>query len=233
MQKIDETQTDSQLNRSRWKQNPDAVRRDILRVATQEFAAHGLSGTRMANIAAKTKTSKRMIYYYFGDKEGLYGQVLEALYAAVRQGEDQLDLAMLPPVEALQKLVVFTFDHHCQHPDFVRLVMIENIHHAKYLRTSEIIRQLNKSAIEKVQDICRRGQQDGVFRDDVDALKLHWHISSMAFFNVSNRPTFSEVFGDRLWISEEQENLRALVVDAVVGSVLKSNAKLPTAKKSK
>ncbi len=221
MRKQTHTEKNDDAKRPRWKQDPEAVRLDILRVATQAFASHGLSGTRVADIAAKTQTSKRMIYYYFGDKEGLYRQALEAVYDVVRRGEDQLELATRPPLEALKELVAFTFDHHAQNPDFVRLVMIENIHQAKHLKTSNIIRQLNASAIEKLEDICRRGQQKGEFRADIDALKLHWQISSLSFFNVSNRPTFSEVFGDRLWDTEEQENIRQLVIDTVVRFVLK------------
>ena len=95
-----------------WKQNPEAVKRDTLRVAMAEFARNGLSGARIDEIAAKTRTSKRMIYYYFGDKEGLYARALEAAYAKVREGEGRLDLGHLPPQAALARLVAFTFDHH-------------------------------------------------------------------------------------------------------------------------
>jgi AcrR family transcriptional regulator len=111
-----------------WKQDPAGVRKNILAVAMAEFAANGLSGARIDEIAAKTNTSKRMIYYYFGDKEGLYGRVLEEAYRQVRAGEQELDLEHLPPVEALRKLAEFTFDHHSRNPDFIRIVMIENIH---------------------------------------------------------------------------------------------------------
>ncbi len=216
MQKPIKRMPETKPDRPGWKQDPQAVRDDILRVATEEFAAHGLSGARMGNIAAKTRTSKRMIYYYFGDKEGLYGKVLEAAYAEIRQGETHLELAGLSPMDALAELVSFTFDHHCRYPDFVRLVMIENIHHAGYLKHSKIIRELNRTAIEKLEEICSRGIRDGVFRSDIDALKLHWQISGLAFFNVSNRPTFSAIFGDQLWTAAEQQKLRQMVVDTIL-----------------
>ena len=136
-----------------------------------EFAANGLSGARIDEIAAKTHTSKRMIYYYFGDKEGLYGRVLEEAYRQVRAGEQELELDHLPPVEALKRLAEFTFDHHSRHPDFIRIVMIENIHHGAYLEQSELIRLLNAGAIQKLEAICRRGRADGLFRDDVVAAR--------------------------------------------------------------
>ena len=130
--------------RSGWKQDPAGVRKNIIAVAMTEFAANGLSGARIDEIAAKTHTSKRMIYYYFGDKEGLYGRVLEEAYRQVRTGEQELELDHLPPVEALKRLAEFTFDHHSRHPDFIRIVMIENIHHGAYLEQSELIRLLER-----------------------------------------------------------------------------------------
>src|SRR5690606_3253916 len=151
--------------RGGWKQDPQGVRSNILAVAMAEFAENGLSGTRMDEIAAKTRTSKRMIYYYFGDKVGLYRRVLEEAYAKVREGEQRLELEHLPPLEALTRLVEFTFDHHSGNPDFIRLVMIENIHHGSFLEQSQLIGKLNAGAIEKLESICRRGRQAGLFRD--------------------------------------------------------------------
>lgn len=215
---------DRAANRGGWKQDPAGVQSNILAVATAEFAANGLSGARIDEIAAKTRTSKRMIYYYFGDKDGLYLRVLEEAYRKVRVGEEKLDLDHLPPVQALSRLVEFTFDHHHANPDFIRLVMIENIHHGTYLDQSEPIGKLNEGAIEKLAAICRRGREQGVFRDDLEPLELHWQISALAFFNVSNRATFSRIFGDRLYRAKGQERLRRHAVEMVVGFVLKQNA---------
>lgn len=138
-------------------QDPEGTRRNILEIASQEFALNGLSGARIDEIAARTRSSKRMIYYYFGDKEGLYLAALENAYRLVREGEAELDTDGLPPVEALRRLVEFTFDHHHQHESFIRMVMIENIHHADYLDRSEVIRQLNVTAIDNIASIYARG----------------------------------------------------------------------------
>src|SRR5690606_28697846 len=146
-------------------------------------------------IAARTRFSKRMIYYYFGDKEGLYLNVLENAYRLVRDGESKLDIEGLTPMEALKKLVEFTFDHHHRHEDFIRMVMIENIHHGEYLERSKVIRQLNVSAIDTIEAVYKRGVAEGVFRKGLDPIELHWQISALCFFNVSNRATFSKIFG--------------------------------------
>ena len=202
--------------RGGWKQDPAGVRKNILAVAMAEFAANGLSGARIDEIAAKTNTSKRMIYYYFGDKEGLYGRVLEEAYREVRAGEQELELDHLPPIEALKRLTEFTFAHHSRHPEFIRIVMIENIHHGQYMQKSELIRLLNAGAIQKLEGICRRGREAGLFRDDVTPLELHWHISAMSFFNVSNRATFSHIFGDELFGPRAQDALKANVVEMIL-----------------
>lgn len=203
-------------DRRGWTQNPEGVKSDILAVAISEFAARGLSGARMDDIAARTRTSKRMIYYYFGDKMGLYTQALEAAYLKVREGEASLDLGHLPPIDALSKLVSFTFDHHRKNPDFIRMVMIENIHNAEALAISEKIRELNVGAIEKLRDICSRGEAEGVFQKDLDPVALHWQISAASFFNVSNRPTFSALFDANLFNEAGQSRLRNQTVAAIL-----------------
>ena len=174
-------------------QDPEGTRRDILAIATEEFALNGLSGARIDEIAARTRSSKRMIYYYFGDKEGLYLRALENAYRLVREGENDLDTAGLSPVDALRRLVEFTFDHHHQHEEFIRMVMIENIHHGQYLERSEAIRALNETAIDHIAGIYQRGVSAGVFRAGIDPVELHWQVSALCFFNVSNRATFSKI----------------------------------------
>jgi AcrR family transcriptional regulator len=206
-----------------WKQDPDAVKADILAVATEEFAAHGLSGGRIDEIARRTKASKRMIYYYFGDKEGLYMRVLERVYSSLRETEKLLNVADLEPVAALRRLTEATFDSHVENPQFIRLVMIENIHNADYVRRSDVIPMLNKAIIEKLTDVCNRGKALGVFRDDADPLELHWMTSSASFYNVSNRATFSTSFGNSLYSAEGQNRLRQRVVDMVLGAVVADN----------
>ncbi|RYH04439.1 TetR/AcrR family transcriptional regulator [Salipiger sp. IMCC34102] len=208
--------------KSGWKQDPAAVRADILRIATEMFARTGLSGTRIDEIAARTKTSKRMIYYYFGDKTGLYAQALEAAYAKVREGERQLELEGLAPDEALARLVGFTFDHHRRNADFIRLVMIENVHNAAYVRNSSVIKSLNEEAIARLRALIARGEADGLFRKGLDPVALHWKISAFSVFNVSNQPTFSSLYGDDIFSESGQSDLRESVVAMILRYVERS-----------
>lgn len=206
--------------KSSWKKDPEAVKSNILEIATEEFAAQGLSGANINEIAQKTSTSKRMIYYYFGDKEGLYCAVLEGVYASLRNAEDRLEVGNLPPVEALRSLVEATFDAHAKAPHFIRLVMIENIHNGDYLRKSEIVPKLNRSIIDKLEDVCMRGKKEGLFREGANALQLHWLISSFSFYNVSNRATFSASFGTENFSKATQVLLRERATDMVLAAVV-------------
>jgi AcrR family transcriptional regulator len=202
-------------------QDPQGTRQNIIEVASQEFALNGLAGARIDEIAAKTRASKRMIYYYFGDKEGLYLSALENAYREVREGEALLDIDGLPPLEALRRLVEFTFDHHHQHEDFIRMVMIENIHHGEYLDRSEVIRDLNVTAIDRIKTIYAKGMTEGLFRSGLDPLEIHWQISALCFFNVSNRATFSRIFGKDFGTPEMLAALRHNAVDMVLRYMVK------------
>ena len=204
-------------------QDPEGTRRNILEVASKEFALNGLSGARIDEIAAQTRSSKRMIYYYFGDKEGLYLHALENAYRQVREGEAQLDIEGLSPVAALTKLVEFTFDHHHRHEEFIRMVMIENIHHGEFLERSKTIRQLNLTAIDHIKKLYARGVKEGLFRKNLDPIELHWQISALCFFNVSNRATFSKIFGRDFGAVDSQASLRKNVVDMVVRYVVRAD----------
>jgi AcrR family transcriptional regulator len=174
--------------------DPERTMAGILEVATVEFAEKGLDGARIDEIAAATKTSKRMIYYYFSSKEGLYRAVLEDMYRRMRSIESGLHLTDLPPVEALQKLVGFTFDHHNDNQNFIRLVMSENMQRGAYLSQSKSIQDLNVPAIAAIQELYDRGVASGVFRTGLDPVDIHASISALTFFNVSNQHTFGLIF---------------------------------------
>ncbi|MCO5731229.1 TetR family transcriptional regulator [Rhizobium sp. SSA_523] len=207
------------VERETRKNDPEKTKQDILRVATEEFSAFGLSGGRVDAIAEKTKTSKRMIYYYFGSKEGLYLAVLEKAYRKIRTLEEDLELAHMPPVEALRTLIGSTFDHDENNPDFVRLVSIENIHYANHMKQSAEIGDLNLSIVKTIQEVLERGRRENLFRADVDAIDLHMLISAFCFFRVSNRYTFGTIFHRDLSEPETYNRHKRMIADAVVAYV--------------
>jgi AcrR family transcriptional regulator len=194
----------------------DRTRAEILAVATEEFAHSGYAGARVDVIAAKTSTTKRMIYYYFGGKEQLYVAVLEAAYLRIRSLETQLDVEHLDPVEAVREVAGLTFDHHEAHPDFVRLVSIENIHHGEHIARSSVLSGLATPALDVLGGILERGRAAGRFRDDVDALDVHQVISGFCIFRTANRHTFGALFGRDMLDPARRAHQRALLGDLVV-----------------
>jgi AcrR family transcriptional regulator len=194
----------------------ERTRSEILEVATREFAEHGLAGARVDEIAARTRTTKRMIYYYFGGKEQLYIEVLEAAYARIRSVEREVDVEHLDPREAIRRLAELTFDHHDSHPEFIRLVSIENIHHAEHMRKSKRLANLNHPAIALIERILERGHAEQLFRRDVDPIDVHMVISSFCVFRVANRHTFRTLFERDLTDPDRRDHYRRMLGDMVV-----------------
>ncbi len=184
---------------------PEETRNNILEVAAREFADKGLSGARIDEIADKTNSSKRMIYYYFGGKEELYRAVLAKAYSHIREREAERRFEALPADQALRAQVEHTFDYHASHPDFVRLVMNENIHHGQHIAHVPGIKERNRSVIASLKAIIDKGVAEGVFRKGIDPVDLHMSISALCFYNVSNRATFVANFGVDMAAAEDAE----------------------------
>ena len=180
------------------------------------FADKGYSGAKVSEIVALAGTTKPMIYYHFGSKEGLFAAVLEMVYAGMRQCEQSIQVDHLPPTEAMRRLVQVTFDYHAQHPDWVRLIAVANIHGAQHIAGSATIASRNSAITEILATLLRRGAADGAFRAGVDPLHLHMLINSFCFYRISNRHTWRVIFGRDLLTEPETEQQRTMVVEAVL-----------------
>jgi AcrR family transcriptional regulator len=199
----------------------DETRNNILEIAAREFADKGLAGARIDEIAEKTSSSKRMIYYYFGGKEELYRAVLERAYAQIRSREEDASaqLQELSASQALQAQVEQTFDYHASNPDFVRLVMNENIHHGEHIGDVPGLKERNRSVIAQLRVIIDKGVADGAFRNDIDPVDLHMSISALCFYNVSNRYTFNANFGVDMGAGKALKKRREQVSEIILAWV--------------
>jgi AcrR family transcriptional regulator len=195
----------------------ERTRAEVLAVATEVFAESGYSGARVDEIAQRTRTTKRMIYYYFGGKEGLYLAVLENAYRGIREAEQKLQVDHVDPVVAMRRLAELTFDHHLDHQAFIRLVSIENIHRGEFIRQLDSLRSISQPAKSVVDEILARGRDQGAFRDDVDALDVHIVISAYCVFQVANRYTFGHLFDVDMAEPSQRAHLRSVIGDVVVG----------------
>jgi AcrR family transcriptional regulator len=192
------------------------TRAEILAVATREFADKGFDGARVDEIAAKISTTKRMLYYYFGGKEQLYLAVLERAYAVIRSLEQALDVEHLDPVDAVRQLAELTFDHHESHPDFIRLVSIENIHRAEHIARSSTLSELATPVLDMLTRILERGRAAGVFRQDADPLDVHMMISAFCVFRTANRHTFNAIFKRDMLDPQRREHYRTMLGELVL-----------------
>jgi len=183
--------------------DPERTSASILAAAVAEFTEKGYAGARIDAIAEKSGANKRMIYHYFGDKDGLYLAVLESAYIGIRSSEAELQLTNLEPVEAIEKLVAFTWDYFLEHPEFLSLLATENLHRAKFLKQSKKVLQLHSPQVSMISDVLKRGAESGVFRRGVDPVYVYISIASLGIFYLSNRWTLSTIFARDLTAQDE------------------------------
>ena len=200
----------------------DRSQATILAAARDEFADHGLGGARMDRIAERAGLNKRLIYYYFEDKEQLFRAVLEQTYRDIREEERKLNLLELKPAEALRKLVEFTWDYYLAHPEFLTLLNSANLHRARHLEESKKAREMNSPLIEMLAEILERGRKEGSFRGGVDPLQLYVSIAGLAYFYLSNSHTLSAIFGRDLLSAKAKNERLAHMCDVILGYVLRS-----------
>ena len=195
---------------------PEANRARILAAATAEFAASGYDGASMDAIAARTRTTRALINYYFGSKERLYQAVLERVYGEIRDAEEGLALDHLPPVEAMRRIVEFTYDYYVDHEYFVRIVVAENQAQGRHLKRSPTLRRLNRPIIQRLAAVIARGQAEGTFRRDVDPATVHMAIAALGMFNVTNQFTFGTLFQRDMGAKGDVAGRRGIVAEIIL-----------------
>lgn len=192
-----------------------ATRERILAAAVQEFSRQGFRGGRVERIVKAARANPRMIYHYFGGKEGLYLASLEHVYLDVRRAEQALELRALPPAEGMRRFVDFTFDHFSRHTEFIGMLVSENLAMARYLRRSKIVPKLTPPLRAAIQDLLERGRQEKVFRPGVDAVQLFVSIHALCYLHVANRHTLSAMFridlSDPRWLVARRRHVHDMV----------------------
>lgn len=200
----------------------DRSRLAILRAARDEFAEHGLGGARIDHIAERAGLNKRLIYYYFNDKDRLFAAVLEQTYDDIREAERALKLLDLKPADAVRRLVEFTWTYYLEHPEFLTLLNSANLHRARHLEQSSRVQALNSPLVEMLNEILARGQRDGSFRGGVDPVQLYISIASLAYFYLSNNATLSAVFGRDLLRPKARQERLSHMCDVILGYLLRN-----------
>jgi len=199
--------------------DPERTRHRILAAATEEFARYGLGGARVDRIARRAAANKRMLYYYFRDKDNLFLAALEGRYAHIRAAERELDLEHLEPRIALKRLVEFTWRYFLEHPEFLTLLNSENLHKGRHVRRSRRVPEMHSTLVETLRGILRRGERDRVFRAGIDPIQLYISIAGEGYFYLSNRYTLAQIFKrdlmSRSALAERARHNTAMILNAV------------------
>ncbi|MGH8675269.1 MAG: TetR family transcriptional regulator [Burkholderiales bacterium] len=198
------------------RRDPAGNQERILGAATEEFSRYGLGGARVDRIAARAGANKRMLYYYYGNKEALFLAVLESRYAHIRRAEQGLRLGDLAPAEGMRRLIAFTWNYYLKHPEFLTLLNSENLHRARHLRRSRQVAAMHSPLVAMLKDLLERGARMGEFRTGVDPVQLYISIAALGYFYLSNRHTLSTIFERDLLAarnkSERLKHMTALVL---------------------
>jgi len=203
------------------RRNPARNQERILKAATEEFARYGLGGARVDRIAARAGANKRMLYYYYGNKEDLFLKVLEARYAHIRRAELGLHLLDLDPVQGMRRMVEFTWNYYLKHPEFLTLLNSENLHRARHLKRSRDIAAMHSPLIALLRDLLLRGERAGKFKKGVDPVQLYISIAALGYFYLSNRHTLSTIFERDLLAPKSKAERLKHMTELVLGYLSK------------
>jgi AcrR family transcriptional regulator len=199
--------------------HPERTRQSILASATAEFARYGLGGARVDRIAERAGANKRMLYYYFGDKDGLFLASLEDRYAHIRSAERTLALEHLDPREAVKRLVEFTWNYFLEHPEFMTLLNSENLHKGRHVKKSKRVQDMHSPLVETLRTVLHRGEAQGLFRKGVDPVQLYISIAGEMYFYLSNRYTLSRIFDRDLMapraLAQRSRHINQMVLNAL------------------
>ena len=195
------------------------TRDSILKAATKVFARNGFSGGRVEEISKAAKSYDRMIYYYFGSKEGLYIAVLEEMYCRFNDAEAGLDLGSDQPVESLTAVIRFMWGYYLKNPEFITLLNTENLHRGRHIAKSLRARDYSSPAIEVLARVLASGAEQGLFRDRLEARDVYLMIAGMSYFYLSNRFTLSAFLGEKIDTPAALQSWESFVIDSVLRTV--------------
>ncbi|MDM0046647.1 TetR family transcriptional regulator [Variovorax dokdonensis] len=201
-----------------------ATRDAILRAATKVFARYGYDGGSVEKISKAANSYDRMIYYYFGSKEGLFIAVLEDTYRRMDEAEAAIDLDFAKPVEALTAFIRFVLNYYRRNPEFVTLLNTENLHKGKHIAKSMRAREYSSQALGLLGQVMAAGAEQGLFRRDVAARDLYLLIASTGYFYMSNRYTLSAFMGESLDNPDAIAHWEDFVIESVLRTVDAGNA---------
>ncbi len=198
------------------KRDADATRAKILHAALSEFAERGLPAASTDDIADRCGVNKRMIYYYFGSKEGLYLSALESVFEKFVALEKKIDVEHLEPAAAIEAMINLKIDYYVENPQFVSFLAMENFYKARHLRKSKKLDMFKTPLTDVIARILKRGQSSGQFRQDVDPVDFYVSMCALCIMYFSNQHSLGVIFKRDMTSAVNIKKRRRTVVDFVL-----------------
>lgn len=187
----------------------EQTRRAILAAGREEFSSHGFDGGRVDRIAAAAGVNKQRIYAYFGDKEGLFADVLAAAFAELaREEEHLLELGANDVPRLAERVFDCYVGIHTRHPELWRLLAWENLEGGRHAARLEGAKQ---PVLSHLQALYEQGQASGHCAADIPFDGFIFTLFAVSYFMVSNRSTLRWSSGIDPALPEVQRRLRAAV----------------------
>jgi len=175
-----------------------ATRETILRAAIKVFSKYGLSGGSIDKISHAARSHDRMIYYYFGNKDGLFVAALEEIYRRFNEAEAKLVLDVENAEASMRQIIQFILHYYRDHPEFITILNSENLLRGQHISKSRTAREYSTAAIGVIEQTLVRGCAQGLFRSEIRPRDIYLMIASLGYFYQSNRFTLTAFLGENL-----------------------------------
>lgn len=182
----------------------------------REFSERGLPAASTDDIAELSGVNKRMIYYYFGSKEGLYLAALESVYEDLVALEREIAVEHLEPSAAIEALIDLKINYYVENPHFISFLSMENFYKARHLRKSKKLDMFKTPLTDVIARILKRGQHSGQFRHDVEPVDFYVSICSLCIMYFTHQYTLGAIFGKEMTRAANIQRHKQTVVDFVL-----------------
>ena len=201
---------------------PAASRAAILRAAAEEFAEHGIAGARTEAIAREARVNKALLYYYFKDKETLYGAVLNNAFAGLKATVFRVLDSDLPPREKIMTYMGTYFDFIASNQVYPKLMQREMMRaregHSPHIE--KLVKNYFQPIYARVGDLLRTGIAEGEFRK-IDPAHFIPSMVAMIIFYFSSAPLMQQIVGFNPLAPERIAERRAAVLDFISAALFR------------
>jgi TetR/AcrR family transcriptional regulator len=210
------------------RRRPEQSRGAILQAAVREFARQGVAGARTDAIARAAKVNKALLYYYFKDKEALYGAVLDQVFGGLIACVGEVLSRDLQPRDKIIAYAGAHFDYVASHPLYPRIVQGEMMGAGRggASHLEGIVKRYFRPLFGRVAAVLKAGQASGEFRA-VDPLHFVPSMIAVIVFYFTSAPVMRLMTGKDPMSPERVAARRAAVLDFISAALFEPAGRRP------